>query len=95
LVKLDAYLGQRRRLAGELRAFLQLPAWSNLRGDDVITLVEALEESSRVRATEVIALLRELDDAALIGGLITPLQASGAYSYDAWEARQGGEDGTG
>ena len=46
----------------EIRSRLGLPVWSNLRGDDVITLVEGMDEASRVRLNALFVELREIDD---------------------------------
>jgi len=55
---------QRRRseIASELRERLGLPEWSNLRGDDVIMLVEGLDADSRVRVNDLFVEMREIDD---------------------------------
>ncbi len=52
-----------RRLAieREIRERLELPGWSNLRGDDVISRIEALDPGSRVRLNYLFAELQEED----------------------------------
>jgi hypothetical protein len=52
----------RAQIAEEIRSRLRLPQWSNLRGDDVIVLVEALDEDSRARLNELFVAMRENDD---------------------------------
>jgi hypothetical protein len=78
---LEAFLTRRSALAEELRRLLHLPDWSNLRGDDVITLIQGLEPDLRVRANDLVLGIRELDDEALSLGLISPLEAAGASSH--------------
>lgn len=53
-----------RRLAieREIRERLELPGWSNLRGDDVISRVEALDPASRARLNHLFTELQELKD---------------------------------
>jgi hypothetical protein len=88
-VDLPAFLSQRHPIAEQLRSLLGLPESSNLRGDDVITLIQGLDEASRALANECIARLREMDDEAIRLGLITPLEGSGAYGYDLTGPRPG------
>ncbi|HXH20493.1 MAG TPA: hypothetical protein VNN10_00575 [Dehalococcoidia bacterium] len=59
----EARLG---RIEQELRHLLGLPAWSNLRGDDVIALTLALDAHSRVRVNDLFVEMREILD-ALVG----------------------------
>jgi hypothetical protein len=59
----DEDIQERRLLVREeIRSRLGLPHWSNLRGDDVIALTEALDEASRVRLNELFVELREIED---------------------------------
>ncbi len=60
--RLQQLLRRRTELSEELRARLGLPDWSNLRGDDVIMLVDGLDEASRVRAGYLFVELREIED---------------------------------
>jgi hypothetical protein len=53
---------RRSELREEIRSRLGLPEWSNLRGDDVIMLVEGLDEASRIRLNDLFVELREIED---------------------------------
>lgn len=85
----ETFLERRYPIAETLRSLLQLPEWSNLRGDDVITLIQGIDSDSRIVANDCVARLRELDDEALRSGLISALEASGAYGYDLGGPRPG------
>jgi hypothetical protein len=61
-------MSRRDQVGEEIRSRLGLPEWSNLRGDDVITLVEGLDEASRVHVGNLIAELREIEDAGASAG---------------------------
>ncbi len=61
---MDDFQDRRRAIEAEIRATLGLPAWSNLRGDDVISIVQSLDTESRVRVNYLFVDLRELLDAA-------------------------------
>ncbi len=60
--KLKALLARRAEIELELRARLGLPEWSNIRGDDVIMLVEGLDADSRVRVNDLFVERREIED---------------------------------
>ena len=59
----DGARARRLAIEREIRERLELPGWSNLRGDDVISRVEALDPASRVRLNYLFAELQELKDA--------------------------------
>lgn len=58
----DGMLVRREQIMNELRSRLRLPEWSNLRGDDVITLVESLDPVARAEVNDLFVELRELED---------------------------------
>jgi hypothetical protein len=60
--RLQQLLRRRAEISDELRARLGLPEWSNLRGDDVIVLIDGLDEASRVHAGYLFVELREIED---------------------------------
>ena len=57
-----ALLARREAVREEIRARLGLPEWSNLRGDDFIMLVEALDEASRIHVGRLVAEMYEIED---------------------------------
>ncbi len=59
---LEAWEKRRSEIAEQIRAILRLPDWSNLRGDDVIALVEGLDADSRILANDLFVRMREMDD---------------------------------
>jgi hypothetical protein len=65
--KVRRLLERRSEVAEEIRSRLGLPQWSNLRGDDVIMLVEGLDEASRVRLNGLFVELREIEDERAAG----------------------------
>ncbi len=46
----------------ELRRRLSLPGWSNVRGDDVIDRVQALDAAGRIEVNRLFVELQELKD---------------------------------
>jgi len=58
----DGARARRLAIEREVRERLELPEWSNLRGDDVISRIEALDPASRVRLNYLFAELQELKD---------------------------------
>ncbi len=65
---MDVLPESRDAIVAELRRRLALPEWSNLRGDDVISIIESLDEASRQRVNLLFCELREIDDAGQAGG---------------------------
>ena len=59
----DSARARQQAIEREIRERLDLPEWSNLRGDDVISRIEALDPASRVRLNYLFAELQELKDA--------------------------------
>ena len=58
----DSARARQQAIEREIRERLDLPEWSNLRGDDVISRIEALDPASRVRLNYLFAELQELKD---------------------------------
>jgi len=58
----DGARARRLAIEREVRERLELPEWSNLRGDDVISRIEALDPASRGRLNHLFAELQELKD---------------------------------
>jgi hypothetical protein len=58
---------RRLEIREELRRLLDLPGWSNLRGDDVIARTLALDAETRVHVNDLFVELREIEDARAEG----------------------------